>query len=67
MGNHYRKARIMNQKYIIELSNEERQHLEKLISSGVVPARTVTRACKLLKSEFSSDDPNWEYEQICTA
>lgn len=57
----------MNQKYIIELSNEERQHLEKLTSSGVAPARTVTRAYILLKSDGSSDGPNWKYEQICAA
>lgn len=57
----------MNQKYIIELSNEERQHLEKLTSSGVAPARTVTRAYILLKSDCGLDGPNWKYEQICTA
>ena len=57
----------MNQKYIIELSNEERQHLEKLTSSGTAPARTVTRAYILLKSDRSSDGPDWKYEQICAA
>jgi len=29
----------MNQKYVIELSDEERQHLEKITSSGIAPAR----------------------------
>jgi hypothetical protein len=57
----------MNQKYIIELTDEERQHLEKLTSSGIAPARTVTRAHILLKSDSSPAGPKWKYEQICAA
>jgi hypothetical protein len=67
MGNHERKARAMNQKYIIELTDEERQHLEKLTSSGIAPARSVTRAHILLKSDRSAAGPKWTYEQICAA
>ena len=57
----------MNQKYIIELTDEERQHLEKLTSSGIAPARTVNRAHILLKSDSSPAGPKWKYEQICAA
>lgn len=57
----------MNQIYIIELTDEERQHLEKLTSSGIAPARTMTRAYILLKSDSSAEGPKWKYEQICTA
>jgi len=57
----------MNQKYIIELTDEERQHLEKLTSSGIAPARTVTRAHILLKSDNSLAGPKWKYEQICAS
>jgi hypothetical protein len=57
----------MNQKYIIELTNEERLHLEKLTSSGIAPARRVTRAHILLKSDSSPAGPKWTYEQICAA
>ena len=57
----------MNQKYVIELTEEERQHLEKLTSSGIVSVRQVTRAHILLKSDSSSAGPQWTYEQICTA
>jgi len=57
----------MYQKYIVELSDEERQHLEKLTSSGIAPARTVTRAYILLKSDGSQAGPKWKYEQICDA
>jgi hypothetical protein len=54
----------MNEVYRIELTDEERQHLEKLTSSGIAPARTVTRAHILLKSDSRS---KWKYEQICAA
>jgi hypothetical protein len=57
----------MNQKYYIELTDEERQHLEKLTSSGIAPARSITRAHILLKSDNTAAGPKWTYEQICTA
>jgi hypothetical protein len=57
----------MNKKYIVELTNEERQHLEKLTSSGKAPARTVNRAHILLKSDSSAAGPKWKYEAICAA
>ena len=57
----------MNKKYIVELTNEERQHLEKLTSSGTAPVRRVTRAHILLKSDSSATGPKWTYEQICAA
>lgn len=57
----------MNQKYIVELTAEERQYLEKLTSSGKAPARKLTRAHILLKSDSSPDGPKWKYEQICAA
>src|SRR5271157_3884980 len=57
----------MNRKYDIKLTNEERRHLENLISSGTTSARTLTRAHILLKSDLSPQGPNWKYEQICAA
>jgi hypothetical protein len=57
----------MNQKYVIELTEEERQHLEKLTSSGIASVRQVTRAHILLKSDRSAGGPKWTYEQICAA
>ena len=54
----------MNTKYQVVLSNEERQHLEKLTSSGKVPARQMKRAQILLKSDVQA---NWSYEQIMEA
>ena len=57
----------MNQRYFVKLSEEQRQHLEKLISSGTSPARKLTRARILLKSDCSEAGPNWSYEQIMEA
>jgi transposase len=54
----------MNTKYLVKLSDEQRQHLEKLTSSGTVPARQMKRALILLKSDLQV---NWSYEQIAEA
>jgi hypothetical protein len=57
----------MYQKYFIKLTAEERQQLEKLISSGTTQARTLTHAHILLKSDSSEGGPHWTYGQICEA
>jgi transposase len=54
----------MNTKYLVKLSDEQRQHLEKLTSSGTVPARQMKRALILLKSDLQA---SWSYEQIATS
>ena len=54
----------MNTKYLVELNEEQRKHLEKLTSSGKVPARQMKRAQILLKSDLEA---NWSYEQIAEA
>jgi hypothetical protein len=51
----------MNTKYPVVLSEEQRQHLEKLTSSGNVSARQMKRAQVLLKSDAQT---NWSYERI---
>ena len=51
----------MNTKYMVVLSEEQRQHLEKITSSGKVSARQMKRAQILLKSDMRA---NWSYEQI---
>ena len=56
----------MYQKYFVRLTSEERSHLEKLIASGTAPARKLTRARILLKSDCGEGGPNWTYEAICT-
>jgi hypothetical protein len=52
----------MKQKYIVKLTDQERQYLEKLTSSGTAPARKLTRAHILLKSDSSPNGPKWNYE-----
>jgi transposase len=54
----------MNTKYLVKLSDEQRQQLEKLTSSGIVPVRQMKRALILLKSDLQT---NWSYEQIAEA
>ncbi len=57
----------MYQKYFVKLTSEERQRLEKLVSSGSAPARKLQRARILLKSDCSEGGPNWSYKAICDA
>lgn len=57
----------MNQKYLINLTAEERQQLEQLLSAGDAPARTLKHAFVLLKSDSSEAGPNWPYAKICEA
>jgi len=57
----------MNKIYYVKLTNKQRQHLEKLISSGIAPARTITRAHILLKSDCSPEGPNWTYARTSEA
>lgn len=54
----------MNTKYLVVLNEEQQQHLEKLTSSGNVPARRMKRAQILLKSDVQT---NWSYERIMEA
>ena len=41
----------MKKKYVVELTEEEREYLHKLISSGTAPARKFNRARILLKAD----------------
>jgi transposase len=41
----------MRKKYLVQLTEEEREHLRKLISSGTAPARKLNRARILLKAD----------------
>ena len=54
----------MNTKYPVVLSEEQRQHLEKITSSGKVSARQMKRAQILLKSDVQV---NWPYERMMEA
>jgi len=51
-------------KYIVELTAEEREKLQKLISAGQSSARKLTHARILLKADCSPLGPNWTDGQI---
>src|SRR5689334_12363227 len=51
-------------KYIVQLSEEQRQALKHLIGSGVAPARKIMHAQILLKSDSSEGGPKWSNKQI---
>ncbi len=42
----------MRKKYIVQLTEEEREYLHNLISSGTAPARKLNRARILLKADI---------------
>jgi transposase len=54
-------------KYIIKLTQEERDTLKKVITSGRGPARMFTRARILLKADQGEHGPNWSDEKISDA
>ncbi len=54
-------------KYVVELSQHERESLKNLIRSGKGPARMFTRARILLKADTSEGAPAWADEKIAEA
>ncbi len=54
-------------KYIVELSEQQREELKDLISKGKSPARKLMHARILLKADASEGGPNWQDEQISEA
>jgi transposase len=58
---------IRNKKYIIRLSEDERQMLSKLACSGRAAARKITRARILLKADAGESGPGWTDQQIAEA
>ncbi len=55
----------MNKKYLVKLTDEERQALQTLVSQGKAAARKITRAWILLKADVGADT-GWSDEQIHT-
>lgn len=54
-------------KYIVRLSQQERQDLKRFISSGKRPAQLFTRARILLKADQGEEGPGWPDEKISQA
>ncbi len=54
-------------KYVVELSQHERESLSNLIRSGKGPARMFSHARILLKADASDGAPSWPDERISEA
>ena len=57
----------MKKKYIVELTEKERQTLQQLLSSGKAAARKLTHARILLKADSGPTGPNWPDAKISQA
>ena len=56
----------MNKRYVVKLTNQERERLLKLLRSGTAPARMLNRARILLKADADGPD-QWTDERIAQA
>ncbi len=54
----------MRKSYVVDLSPEERERLEKLISTGRTSSKRQIQARILLKADISAAGPGWSDEQI---
>ncbi|GHO90141.1 hypothetical protein KSF_001890 [Reticulibacter mediterranei] len=54
-------------KYIVKLSQAQRQQLEELISQGQAAARQLMHARVLLKTDQGEQGPVWKDERIAEA
>src|ERR1700738_992892 len=61
------RKEIAVKKYVVTLSNEEREHLTALIHSGHHPAQKLLKARILLKADASEGGESWSDSQIAAA
>src|SRR3977135_4611261 len=61
------RKEIAVKKYVVTLSNQEREHLTALIHSGHHPAQKVLEAVILLKADASDGGEGWSDSQIAAA
>ena len=54
-------------KYVVELTSEERKELSELVSKGKAAARKITHARVLLQANESQNGPAWMDKQISEA
>ena len=57
----------MRKSYIVDLNPEERERLERLISTGRTSSKRQIQARILLKADTSATGPGWSDEQISEA
>src|SRR5258708_11967506 len=61
------RKEIAVKKYVVTLSNQEREHLTALIHSGHHPAQKLLKARILLKADASDGGEGWSDSQIAAA
>jgi len=59
--------RIVVKKYVVKLSDEERERLDTMTRAGKHPAWRLTRARILLKADAAEGGDGWSDSQIATA
>ena len=57
----------MKKKYIVTLTQEEREMLQEMLSRGKAAARKLTHARILLKADVAASGPGWNDEGIAEA
>src|SRR5713226_6193813 len=57
----------MNKRYVVRLTDTEREQLQDLIAAGTAPARKLMHARILLKADQGPDGPGWVDERIAEA
>ena len=55
------------EKYVVRLTAGDRRQLERLVSSGKHPARVLTRARILLRSDAGAGGPGWDDARVAEA
>jgi Homeodomain-like domain len=58
---------VVVKKYVVRLSNTEREELDTIVRTGKRSARQITKARILLKADVSETGPGWSDSQIATA
>jgi|TARA_B100001964_G_C14176064_1_gene573884 hypothetical protein len=58
---------MSRKKYVVELSSDEREHLEALISKGKSSAKAILKARILLKADQGPLGPSWTDDRIVEA
>ncbi len=58
---------MLNKKYIVELSKDERAYLSAFISKGKRSAQAILKACILLKADQGAFGEGWIDTKICDA
>ncbi len=58
---------MSRKKYVVELSSDEREHLEGLISRGKSSAKAILKARILLKADQGPLGPSWADDRIVEA